>query len=481
MKLIYKNLEIGLLVFFIISLASCMDELPKPMDTSSNETVLNSIKIVNAGADGATVLQGVIDEEAKTVSFPRIAPETDFSNLKFEAEVSAGAKLDKEVYPVIFEEGKSEQVIVVKVQNSPRFREYLVKLRLKVPVFGADFENYATYDFTANPIGNPLYDAFTGQVTRGSGFDGKYVMIAHRTAPHLLNVTDLKAGIINKIPFNMTGAPAIYSGTLVNGHTYLAGLSGANQGIGLKVLHWTDTDPIAAPKIIIDQTTAVPGAGSARYGDNISASLDDQGNGYLFFGINGNSGIVLRYNVTNYSTVSNPIAFPAPITAGGSWTTYNRIGNTSEYLFTGHQVQLALATDGGTAIYTTTKMTTIANGTSFPITSSDARIVYFNGERYLIVVTAPIGGGAFSNLRVYDITKGATIKEALTNLNDLPTITPIFDYPLMGPITNGAPTVQSGFYVKKDGQGKDEKLMLYAATVDGGFAFFEFGKKVETD
>jgi len=51
----------------------------------------------------------------------------------------------------------------------------------------------------------------------------------------------------------------------------------------------------------------------------------------------------------------------------------------------------------------------------------------------------------------------------------------------MGPVVNAAPSVQSGFYVKKDGQGKDETLMLYAATVDGGFVFFEFGKKVATD
>ncbi len=479
MELLYKISKVRVLATLVglLMITSCKDDLPKPLDTSSNVTVLNSIKIVNAGANGTTVLQGVVNEDEKTVSFPRIEPATDFTKLKFEASVSTGAKLEKEIYPVTFEDGQSEKVIVVKVMNSPRFREYLVKLRLKVPVYGADFGKGTTYDFSNNPLGQPAYDSFTGQVTRGSGFDGQHVMVAHRTVPHLLKVSDLAAGVINKIPFNMTGAPGIYAGTLVNGHTYAAGLSGANQGIGLKVVHWNSANPNAAPDVIINQTTAVAGAGSARYGDNISASLDDQGNGYLFFGINGNTGIVLRYNVTNYTTISNPTAFPAPVGNGGSWVTYNRIGNTGDYLFTGHQAQLALANDAGSATFTTTKMTTLANGTSFPITSSDARIVYFNGERYLIVVTAPIGANAFSNIRVYDITKGSTVKDALTNLDNLPTVTPVFDYSLMGPITNGSPTVQSGFYVKKDGQGKDEKLMLYAATVDGGFVFFEFPVK----
>src|SRR5690606_10269026 len=98
----------------------------------------------------------------------------------------------------------------------------------------------------------------------------------------------------------------------------------------------------------------------------------------------------------------------------------------------------------------------------------------------LVVITAARTGAEFTNLRVYDITKGATVKDALTNLDNLPTITPVFDYPLMGPV-NSSPASQTGVYVKKDGQGNDEKLMLYAAASDAGFVFFEFGKKVAID
>lgn len=471
MELTYKISKIRFLAAFMgmLALASCKQDYPEPLDTSSNMVVLNSIKLTNAGVAGNTVLTGVVDETTKTVSFPRIEPGTDFSKLKFEADVSSGAQLDKEVYPVVFAEGETEKVLVVKVMNSPRYREYLVRLRLKVPVFGADFEKGTTYDFTSNPLGSPIYEAFTGALTRGSGFDGKQVLVGHRTAPHLLNVSDLKAGVINKIPLNMTGVPGTYSGDFVNGHSYLVNLSGANDASGLKVFHWADGS--AAPETIVN-VTAVPGAGTTRYGDNFSASLDDQGNGYFFLGNNAGNR-VLRFTVTNYSTVSDPFSFAVPTAAAGSWSSYNRIGNTAEYLFTGHQVPIALVSEGGSASFT-------MSGTNVPLIGSSARIVNFNSERYLIVTTAARTTGNFTNFMVYDITKGETVKDALTNLNALPTVNPVLNYSLMGPI-NTSPASQTGFYVKKDTQGNDESLMLYSGASDAGFVFFEFPKKVALD
>lgn len=471
MKLLYKTSKVRLLAAFVglLTITSCKDDLPKPMDTSANETVLTSIKLVNAGATGTTVLQGTVNEDEKTISFPRIEPETDFSQLKFEAVTSTGAKLDKDSYSVTFAEGEAEKVIVVKVMNSPRFREYLVRLRLKVPVFGADFEKGTTYDFTSNPLGNPIYDAFAGAVTRASGFDGNQVFIGHRTAPHVLNVSDLKAGVINKLPLNMTGVPGAYSGTFVNGHSYLVNLSGATDASGLKIHHWAS--PTAAPEMIVNVTT-VPGAGTTRYGDNFSANLDAQGNGYFFLGNNAGNR-VLRFTVANYTNVSDPVSFAVTGTAAGSWSTFNRIGNTAEYLFTGHAAQISLVSEGGTAAFT-------MSGTNVPLIASDARIVNFNSERYLIVTTAARTAGNFTNFMVYDITKGATVREALTNLNNLPSATPIFNYSLMGPI-NTSPASQTGFYVKKDAQGNDETLMLYSGASDAGFVFFEFGKKVASD
>ncbi|MBB5441300.1 hypothetical protein HDC92_005007 [Pedobacter sp. AK017] len=476
MKLTYKTSKTGLLATFmgLLILASCKDDYPVAPDTSSNMTVLNSIKLMNAGANGATVLQGVVDENTKTVTFPRIEPGTDFSNLKFEADLSPGAKLNQETYPVTFEEGQTEKVIVLKVLNSPRYREYLVKLRLKVPVFGADFENKTTYDFTSNPLGNPIYDAFTGALTRGSGFDGQQVLIVRREAPHLLNVSELKTGVINKIPLNITGVTlgtfTLNMGAQINGHTYIANLSGNTAGSPLKIYHWTN--PSLAPQVITDiNVGTITGAG-VRYGDNFSASLDNLGNGYFFFGDNAGTKI-LRFDVANYTTVTNPTAFAIPVAAAGSWTSYNRIGNTSEYLFTGHDAPVALVSEGGTAAFTMSR-------TAIPVRGSDARVVYFNGERYLIVTTAARTGAEATNFIVYDITKGENVKDALTNLNAQALVKPVFEYSLMGPV-NTSPASQTGFYVKKDAMGNDVSLMLYAAASDAGFVFFEFQKKVALD
>ena len=476
MKLKYKTSKIGVLAtcMGLLFLASCKDDFPQAPDTSANETVLNSIKIVNAGEKGTTVLEGVVDENAKTISFPRVEPNTDFSKLKFEASLSAGAELSQETYPVTFEEGQSEKVIVIKVSNSPRYREYLAKIRLKVPVFGADFEKGTPYDFTSNPLGSPIYEAFTGALTRGSGFDGQKVLIARREAPHLLNVSDLKAGKVNKIPLNITGVTLgtfiLNMGAQVNGHSYIANLSGNTAGAPLKVYHWTD--PSVAPQVIANiNVGTITGAG-VRHGDNFSASLDDKGDGYFFFGDNA-GGKILRFDVSKYTTVTNPTVFAVPVTGGGSWTSYNRIGNTSEYLFTGHDAPVALVSEGGGSVFTMSR-------TAIPIRASDARVVNFNSERYLIVTTAARTGAEATNFIVYDITKGANVKDALTNLNNLPTVVPVFQYSLMGPV-NTSPASQTGFYVKKDAMGNDESLMLYAAASDAGFVFFEFGKKVALD
>ncbi len=482
MKLKYITSKIGLLVTFcgFLALSSCKDDFPTALDTESKVTVLNTIKIINAGENGDVVMEGVVDEYNKTVSFLRIDTLTDFSNLQFEASVSDGAKLDKEVYPVTFEEGQSEKVIVVKVESSPRYREYLVKLRLKVPVYGADFETYETYDFTNNPLGSPLYPSFGGLATRGTGFDGEKVLIVSRKAgeePHLLNVSDLKNGVTTKIPINLTGvAGGTYPynmGAQVNGHTYLASLSTSPTN-PLKVYHWTD--PNATADVILDVTTGgISGAG-ARNGDNFSVSLNDQGDGYLFFGDNPGQ-IILRYDVSNYTTVSNPTTFPAPYLAGtyGTWTNYNRIGNTSEYLFSGVDVPIVLVSEGGAADFTMKTAT-------LPIRAVSPRIVYFNGERYLTFITANRNAatGDVTNFYVYDITQGKTVKEALTIFENRPSNTPVFEYSLQGP-PNGAPSSQTGFYVKKDVDGKDESLMLYAAQTDAGFVIFEFGKKVALD
>src|SRR3546814_770624 len=234
-------------------------------DLSSAETVLTSIKILNAGVDGATVVEGTVDEFTKTISFPRIDPETDFSALRFEIEGSQGAVLDQESYMVPFEDGQSQRTIVVKIVNGPRYREYFVNIRLRVPVFGADFGNPTISDFSNNSNGQPIYPTFQSLLTRGSGFDGQHVLIVTRAegGSHLLSVEDLKAGNVEPISLNLEGVSGgtypVNCGALINGHNYIARLSGGQVSLH-KIYNWTD--PTAEPAVMANINLAnLEGAG----------------------------------------------------------------------------------------------------------------------------------------------------------------------------------------------------------------------------
>ncbi len=469
-KLKYFGLFAILTIFFFVS---CGDDLPVNVE-SPNETVLKSIKILNAGEGGNIVIDGVIDENAKPVWFPRVEPETDVNAIRFQVELSDGAKLDKDSYSFDFEEGQDAATIVIKVVNAPRFREYFVTLRLNVPVFGADFEKPQIYDNTANELGNPLYPTFVSSSTRGSGFDGKHVLIVTRAAggSHLLDVNDLRKNEIKPIPLNLTGVSGgtfpVNLGAQINGHTYIANLSGGLVS-PLKIYHWSN--PEQEPQVIANiNKSEIPGAG-ARHGDNLSVNLDEDGNGHIFFGDNASTQI-LRLKVTNYTEITDPTIIEMQPRLLEPFMNMNRVGTSDNYLLTGHAAPIMVASVEGTIGY---KM---ANS-SIPIRSCDPRVVYFNGERYLLVVTAARGAGDAVVMYLYNITKGETITEAL-EIFESGNMTPIYQYPLLGPV-NTSPSTQTGWYVTKDNEGNDDTLMLYGASNDAGFVLIEFPKKTLDD
>lgn len=457
---------------FMMLFLSCGEDFPENVE-STKFVVLKSIKILNAGADGNTVVEGVIDENSKTVSFPRIDPETDVSAIRFEAELSEGGTLDQEAYSFNFEEGQDANTIVIKVVNAPMFREYFVTLRLNVPVFGADFEQPNIYDYTNNEQGNPVYPVFASSVTRGSGFDGKHVLIVtrHADGSHLLDVNDLKKNEIKPIRLNLTGVTGgtfpVNLGAQIHGHTYIANLSGGLVS-PLKIYHWTD--PSAAPDVIANINKAdIPGAG-ARHGDNLSVNIDEEGNGYIYFGDNAVTQI-LRLKVTNFTEISEPKILESQ-TGLGAFMNINRIGDSDQYLLTGHEAPIMVTNADASVSY---KM----DNSSIPVRASDPRVVYFNDERYLLTVTAARGGSDAVVMYVYDITRGASITEAL-EIFESGNKVPIFQYSLLGP-TNSSPSTQTGWYVSKDAEGNDDKLMLYGASNDAGFVIVEFPKKTLDD
>ena len=462
-----------LMALTLVFASSCKKDYPTNVD-SADEVVLKSIKIVNAGANGNTVVEGVINETNKTISFPRLDTLSDFSNLRFQAEMSNGAKLDQESYQFDFPEGASTMTQVIKVVNNKRFREYLVTLRLLVPVFGADFTKPEIYDYTNNELGNPVYPSFVSLLTRGTGFDGEHVLIVTRApmGSHLLKVSDLRQNKIEPIPLNLTGVSGgtypVNVGAEVNGHTYIANLSGG-QVSPFKIYHWTD--PAAEPELIADLNIAnIPGAGN-RHGDNMSIGLDENGNGYMFFGDNAVTKI-LRLTVTNYTTISDPTVLPSA--AGSALNmSFNRVGTSGDYIFTGYDAPIRLANESAVISYALTS-------TAVPNRGSDARVITFNGERYLIMTTAARSGSDAVVLFVYDITKGSTTAEALKLFNERTDKSPVFKYSLLGPV-NTAPITQTGWYVSKDAAGKDEKLTLYTASADAGFVIIDFPKKTLTD
>src|SRR5690606_24659319 len=137
------------------------------------------------------------------------------------------------------------------------------------------------FDFSNAPGGSPVYPTFTRLLTRGAGFDGEHVLIVTRAegGSHLLSIQDLRGGNVEPIPLNMDGVGGgtypVNCGALINGHTYIASLSGG-QVSPLKIYHWTD--PAAAPEVIADINVASIAGAGVRHGDNLSVNLDDSGN-----------------------------------------------------------------------------------------------------------------------------------------------------------------------------------------------------------
>lgn len=452
----------------MLFITSCQKKYPGNID-SPDEVVLKSIKIVNAGANGNTVIEGVIDENRKTVTFPRLDTLTNFDAIKFQAELSNGAVLDQETYAFEFPEGQAAKTNVIKVINNKRFREYFVTLRLNIPVFGADFEKASIYDYSNNPFGNATYPAFTGAATRGSSMDGEHVLIVTRAAggSHLLRNSDLRNNVIEPIPINLTGVIGgtfpVNVGAQVNGHTYIANLAGNSAASPLKIYYW-GTDVSQAPQLI--WSSVIPDGG-VRLGDNMSTNLDENGDGYMFFGDNAATRVV-RLRVTGYSQISDPVAFTSA--TGSSYVmSYNQVKGTTEYIYTGYDAPIRLANESGAIAYA-------LSNSAVPLNGSDAHVLSFNGERYLIMTTAARYAGQAVALFVYNITSGSTTKEALELFNAKTDKSHVFQYSLGG-VVGPNTFIQTRWHITKNPDGTDEKLTLYAAYTDAGFVMIDFPKK----
>lgn len=461
-----------------VSLVSCDEDLPKAQDLEGTsgiyDTEIHAIRITNAGAEGNKVVEGSIDEESKTINFPRLDVQTNFSALAFEADLSKGAVLKEPVMDFTMDEETAEKTSILRIVNNNRYKEYFVKIRKRMPVFGADFEQPTVYNFSGDQIYADFSDAGS---TRCASYDGEHVLVVSRaTKPHLLKVSDLKQGKINKIELNLTGVSGgtfpYNMGSIVKGRVYLSTLSGAPAS-PFKIYYWDNpTDVSKAPVVAANINVATIEGAGARHGDNASYNIDEDGNGYIFFGDNKATSF-MRVPVSNYETIDQSQIRIFPSRSDATMVTnVCRIGNTDKYLWGGVRVPVTLVDEGVSPIY----QSSIAGEAVSP------KVVEFNKERYLVVCTAGFGGASKASiaLEVYNITKGATIEEALQNFDEGENHNPVYQFKLGGS-GNANALAQTDFYIEKDEQANDVKLCLFAARTGSGFVICEFPIKKEED
>lgn len=465
MKTISKLYILPLFAFVLmmgVGFTSCGDDLPKSVE-SPDLTEITGAKMIVESAGNLTVT-GKVDEFNKLIRFPRFDADTDFSKVKFELTTKGGGTLAEEYYNFAFAEGEDSKIIPVKLINNKRFREYNVQVRILVPLYGADFERAKVYDFSANPAPYGVWPSFSGLLTRSAGFDGKWVAVPSRGTAHVISVDEILTGVEPKeIPLNLQGVSGgtfvLNGASVVNGHIYMCALGGTAIP---NTYMWTDP---TKPPVMISQGIVNPTGISSRLGDTFNLDLDEDGNGYAYYGENNGSGFV-RVAITNYSQMGDAIRIASPA-ALGTWSFFTHIAGTNNYLITSLQHGTVYKSDGGAGY-----STAIPAGILRP-NAGDPRVIDFNGERYLLVTNGVREAAHGStSITVYNITDGANALEALQKVSTSGNIVQLFDWPLGG-TSNAAPGTRAAYKVIKDEAGKDKTLLLFGAVADSGFAIIE--------
>ena len=472
-----KNIKYIHLLFIpllSIALLSCKKETYDPNPAEAHLTWVKNVKMVLNGVE----IQGKINEGKKEIIFPKVAANANLSAISFKGELPNGAKFENEKYDFTPDEGNSFTKKSIKIVNNNRFREYFVTINLSVPPVGAGFAQAKVYNFSASGTKYPSFSTATS--ARVADMDLTHVLVVGRDLePHLLLLSDLKKGVISPIAMSQTGVAggggsSRNAGRLINGNAYISNLTTAfNTGSNpVKVYHWKTSAPELPPTVVAEYRRAdVPGQNDAqtdRYGDMTSIDLDANGNGYIF--VKGNNlSSFLRIKVTNFTSTSEPTII-SPGTSLGGWAAYNEVeGAKGSYLYTGHQGPLRLCDAGGAIAYTL-PATTLAN-----VDGVGARIITFNGARYLIAVNNILLG---ATIAVYDLTKGGSTQEALEIFNNADALgkAPVYTFALGASLPSGNAAVQISWV--KDG---NNKLYIIGSGVEAGFAIVEFPQATETD
>ena len=352
------------------------------------------------------------------------------------------------------------------------------------PVFGADFLSpVGVYDFSGRTTS---YPDFAGENVRSTAFDGKSMLIVSRsggTYPKVMKYLDIKTGAPVENVLDITGIEGgthlISAGRLAHGHVYICNLTtavGADQP--LRVYHWASAETGVAPDVVVHfegegVTKLEPAEGeepivkwAGRLGDNMSINLDENGNGYAFFLPQEGATIALRYTVTNFTEFTEPTMLTLEV-GGDYYASINKIeGSDDEYVYTSTKAPIVIIDHNGKSKFT-------LGAEAVPMRGTDARIITYDAERYLIMTTgrAKWAADPVSALYVYNISEGSNTMLALKNFDELEERVPVFTYELAG--TGGsAHSASTGYGVSEEGN----LLLMSSATVTG-FAIIEFPEK----
>lgn len=374
------------------------------------------------------------------------------------------------------------------------------------PTPGADLAGVIVHDFSKNtdniysPFASTTLDGAT-ELTRSSDFDGEHVLVvsrADKTTPthHLLKVSDLLAGNINKIELNKEGVGnaeteefVVSAGCLSHGHIYVCNLATAfGAGHTLKVYHYAS--PTATPNVWewngalgVDENGDTIKA-SPRLGDNISVNLDESGNGYAFFcGQEASAERIYRVEVANFNEFSNP----TEITLDATFAYYGKVNqvDNDRYLLTSHYNGSTWLMDKEGNMLADIMFQTTAAGLK-PQNGVDPRVVKYNNGYYMLFSTPyqnNMNKGGVPGVYMIDITEecAVSIEQGMIALSNIlwedeeGIWEPDYFYSLDPADLEAdprfkvtAPAAQCNAAVV------DGKLLVYTAALGAGFAILEF-------
>lgn len=343
-----------------------------------------------------------------------------------------------------------------------------------VPTFGGDFASAIVYDHSGHE-GSMIYADYEAEDTRWTQFDGEQLLVVSRsggTNPKVLLWDEVAAGAPLDHMLDKTGIAGgtfeVSSGSLAHGHIYICNLStGLAEAAPLKIYHWADRDATCETVVNFPGNDAVKG----RWGDNMSCTIDEQGNGYLWFFDHAQGGMAIRFKVEGFTNVSQEPEVLTPPYSVAYYAAINPvIGEEGVYTLTSTYQRAILLVDQDLNVI---NIIDAKEGCDYPGTAeNDARVVSYNGERYMLTTNCyGWSNRAAQTLRVYDISAGLNTSLAFTNFSE-------GEHPVLWNYSLNGANCAAFSANTGAGIGPDGKLRIMAAAPRAGFILVEVGKKL---